>query len=450
VQTRKQTGNGNVNYVKDTIVWTALRSAKGVAPISFPKPLALIAIRIKATDQLSGVISTLNCITTSLVTAWNGSGWVANTASQWPSDLFRHVLQGPANARPEPDSQIDLTNLQAWWAYCVANGFKFNQVITSVGSVYDKLAEIAAAGRAVPTWIDGKWGVIWDRPADSIVQHFTQRNSWGFQLQRPYAQQPHGWRVSFINEDNGYTQDERIVYDDGYNASNATLFEGMQFPGVTDPDLIWKHGRFHIAQSRLRPEKFSLNAGWEHLVCTRGDRVKVTHDVVLIGLAAGRVKSVAGQVVTIDEVVTIEAGKSYAFAFRVPEDARSVVRTVDPATPPGDYTALTLVGDLSLIKRDTLFGFGIAGQEAAVYRVQGITHQKDLIATLTLVDDAPAIATADQGAIPAYDPHVSIPADPFSQPPRDLRYLEVIDGQGASVRALVRLAWQVPRFGNIA
>jgi hypothetical protein len=49
----------------------------------------------------------------------------------------------------------------------------------------------------------------------------------------------------------------------------------------------------------------------------------VTHDVLLIGLASGRVKSVVGQVVTFDEEVTIEAGKTYGMQFRVPEDARS-------------------------------------------------------------------------------------------------------------------------------
>jgi hypothetical protein len=99
----------------------------------------------------------------------------------------------------------------------VANGFKFNQVVNSTGSVYDKLFEIAVAGRAKPTFTNGRWGVDWDRSTDPIVQHFTPRNSWGFQLQRPYVQKPHGWRVSFINEDNNFTQDERIVYDDGYD-----------------------------------------------------------------------------------------------------------------------------------------------------------------------------------------------------------------------------------------
>lgn len=455
VQARKMYGDAANDKIKDELVWTAIRSIKNVAPINFPKPLALLAVRIKATDQLSGVLDTLNADCTSLVNAWRGGVWTPNLNSQYPHDLFRHVLQGPANARPQGDDKIDIEALQAWGDFCFANDFKFNQVITSAGSVYDKLADIAAAGRARVSQANGKWGVIWDQPDASIVQHFTPRNSWGFQGQKPYAQQPHGWRVPFINEANGYTQDERIVYDDGYNAGNATLFEGMQFPGITDPALIYRHGRFHIAQSRLRPEKFSLNTGWEHLICTAGDRVRVTHDVPLIGLASGRIKSIAGQVVTFDEQVTLEDGIAYGMQFRVPQDARTVDRDVDPATPGGDYKALTLLGDLSALEDAIaagsfpLFGFGVKGQESADYRVFSIGHQKDLIAVLTLVDDAPEISEADQGEIPEYDPHVTIPPDPFTLPPRDLRYQEVIDGQGAAVRALLRLTWQVPRFGRI-
>jgi hypothetical protein len=450
VRVRKVTDDSNSDKVKEKVIWTALRSIKSAPPISFPKPLCLTAIRIKATGQLNGVIDTLNGICTSLVSAFDGAAWQPNSASQSPPDLFRLVLQGPANARPVPDSQIDIGNLQEWWSYCRTKGFKFNQIVSTVGSVYDKIADIAAAGRAVPTFIDGRWGVIWDKPNDTPVQHFTPRNSWGFQGQRTYAQQPHGWRVSFVNEKNGFTADERIVYDDGYNESNASLFEGIQFPGVTDPDLIWMHGRFHIAQSRLRPEKISLNVGWEHLVCTRGDRVHVTHDVMLVGLASGRVKAVDDQTVIFDEVVTIEGGKTYGFQFRVPEDARSIQRAVDPATPEGEYSSLALLGDISLVRPGTLFGFGETDQESALYRVQSIAHQKDLIATLTLVDDAPEISIADQGAIPDYSPHVSIPPDPFTLAPQDFRYLEAVDGQGNSVRAIIRLSWTAARRGKIA
>jgi sulfur carrier protein ThiS len=421
IQVRKPTGYGEHQDVKEKIVWTALRSLKNVSPVVFSKPLALVSMRIRATEQLSGVVDTYNAVCESRVKAFNGASWVDDTESQWPADLYRHVLQGAANARPRSDAEIDITNLEEWWVYCEANGFKFNQVRATVSSVWDTLCDIAAAGRAVPTFIDGKWGVIWDRPTDPVVQHFTPRNSWGLTGERAYAQQPHGWRAKFINEENGYSDDERIVYDDGYTKDNATLFEGIEFPGVTDPELIWKHGRFHIAQSRLRPEKITISTGWEHLVCTRGDRVRVTHDVLLIGTASGRVKSVNGQVISFDEAVTIEAGKTYAFSFRIPGDARSILRAVhlfDPDThaplPPGAYTRLELNGDLSDIERGTLWGYGETDQDSAVYRVYGIAHQKDLIANLILVDDAPEISEADQGDIPAYTPNVSIPLDPLT------------------------------------
>lgn len=449
VRCRRAVGRGAEEYTRDRILWTALRSIKNEPPVDFPKPLALIALRIKATDQLSGVVDTLNCVATSLVTAWSGAEWVAETASQNPADLFRHVLQGNANARPVADELVDLDNLAAFWDYCDGKGFQFNQVRTAVAALADALDDICAAGRAVKTFIDGKWGVAWDRPDSSIVQHFTPRNSWDFQGQRAYAQKPHGWRVTFINEENGFTQDERLVFDDGYDEDNATLFEGIQFPGVTRPDLVWKHGRFHIAQSRLRPEKFSLNVGWENLLCQRTDRVRVTHDAMLVGLASGRIKAVASQVVTLDETVTIEAGKTYAFHFRVAAEARTIDRAVDEATPAGDYRELTLVGDLSGLAAGDLWGFGLTDRASGDYRVQAIRSLGDLGAALTLVDDAPAIDLADQGAIPAYVPNVTIPPDPYTLPPRDLRYAELIDGQGAAARALVHLSWQVPRFGNI-
>ncbi len=439
---------------KDEAVWTALRSFHNGSPVTFSKPLAMTALRIKATDQLNGAIQNFNGMVTSLVNAYSGSGstWTADTASQWPADLYRHVLQGNANARPVDDSIIDLENLQEWWAYCVANGWKFNQVRTQRSSVYSVLADIASAGRAVPTFIDGKWGVVWDRPDDTVVQHFTPRNSWDFSGSHPYATLPHGFRVRFIDETNGYAEDERIVYDDGYDATSATLFESIEFPGVTDPALIWRHGRFHIAQSRLRPEEITLNVGWENIVCTRGDRVRVTHDALLIGLASCRVKSVSGQVVTLDDVVTIESGKTYSVRFRHPDEmVGEFTRSVDTgATGVGETTTLTLSGDLGNVSVGLLVAFGETDLDSAVYRVKTVQHQKDLVARLTLVDDAPAVSTADQGTIPAYSPNITIPADSFTLPPQNLTWLEVIDGFGASVRALVRLTWQVPRFGQIS
>lgn len=451
VRVRRLTGEAPESTRERTyeqVIWTALRSRANTPPITFPKPLALIGLLIRASGELSGEIETISCIARALVKAWNGGAWVDDQESSNPADLYRHVLQGPFNARPVSDAEIDLTNLQAWWSYCLDKGFTYNSVISTRRSIWSVLAEIAAAGRAAPTFIDGRWGVIWDRPDDPIVQHFHPRNSWGFSASRVYARLPHGLRCRFINADNEWTDDERIVYDDGYDAGNATLFEAFEFPGVTDPELIWRHARFHIAQARLRPERIVLNVDWEHLVCQRGDRVRVAHDAALIGLGSGRVKSVDGQEVTLDEILALAEGVSYGIRLRL-ADGTFVYRTV-ATEGPVETSVLELVG---AVDDETFpgsgFTFGEAEQDSAVYRVYAIEHQQDLVARLTLVDDAPEISLADQGEIPDYDAHVTPPVDPLSFPPTDFWATEAIEGYGPSVRAVVRLSWRPVRAGHI-
>jgi len=363
------------NTVNETVAWTALRGFRNSAPIHFDKPLCVTAIRIKATSQLNGTLDTLNGTVTSLVKSWNGSSWVDNQPSRNPADLFRHALQGPANARPVPDSQIDLLALQDWSDYCRAKGWTFDHPRVTAVSVFDTLSDIAAAGRAMPVFKDGRWSVIWDEQDLPIVQMFTPRNSWGFEASREYRDLPHGWRTRFINEQKGWIEDERIVYDDGYSASNATRFEGLEFPGVTNPDLIWKHGRFHLAQLRLRPETVTLNVDFENLICTRGDRVRVAHDVMLIGLESGRVRFVdaGAQAVELDEIVILDGSKIYQIRFRL-ANGSFLLRSV-MAGSEGETNRLMLDGVGALPKAGDLFTVGEANRESAVYRVLGIEPQ---------------------------------------------------------------------------
>jgi hypothetical protein len=400
------------NNVTETIVWTALRGFRNSAPLNFDKPLCVTAIRIKATSQLNGTLDTLNGEVISLVKAWNGVSWVANQPSRNPADLFRHVLQGPANARPVPDSQVDLVALQGWHAYCVANGWTFDHPRVTTASVFDTLADIAAAGRAMTVFKDGKWSVMWDEQDTPVVQMFTPRNSWGFEGSHEYREMPHGWRVRFINSQKGWIEDERIVYDDGYSAANATRFEGLDFPGVTHPSTIWKHGRFHLAQLRLRPETYTISVDFENLACTRGDRVRVAHDVMLLGLYSGRVRLVdsAAQKVTLDERIILEGNKIYQIRFRL-ADGTFVLRSLVLGSS-GETETVTLDGTGDLPAVGDLFTLGEASRDSAVYRVLGIEPQDDVTARLTLVDDAPGIYEADTGAVPAFESNVTAPPDP--------------------------------------
>src|SRR5690625_1014531 len=357
--------------------WTVLRTITDEDPIQSRVPVAKTALRIRATDQLNGVVDQLNGIVTTLGKDWDGEAWGDDQELTNPAALIRHVLQGKANAVAMPDERIDLASLEDFHEHCVENEFTFAQARAG-GSVWEALADCAAAGRAAPAEVDGKWGVLIDRPQAVPVSHITPRNSSGFSVEKAFTELPHALRVPFVNERENYRTDERRVYRDGYDESNATLFEQMDLPGVTNPDQIWKLGRYRLAQGILQPERFTFRQDMEYLTYQRGDRARITPDVLLVGLATGRVKAVSinddGEVtgLTLDEAVPMEAGKSYGLAIR--NLGGSVTGQI--VTEAGDQNEVTFStpvpavddpmaeeGKRPAVERGDLFGFGLLGQD---------------------------------------------------------------------------------------
>jgi hypothetical protein len=449
VRVRRTTPDGSSTRTFEEVDWTALRTIRNEDPIRMTG-LAKTAVRIKATEQLKGVVDTFNGVVESIVKDWDSASqtWVERASSN-PASLYREVLQGAANARPLADSRIDLANLQDWHERCAAAGREFNMVIDFASTVLETLDDIAASGRASRAIRDGKWGVVIDEPQSVPVQHFTPRNSWGFKGEKPFADLPHAWRVRFANREKDWRQDERIVYDDGYDETTATKFEALDLPGVTDPDQVWKDGRFHIAAARLRPETYSFFVDIENIVCTKGDLVRVTHDVPLWGLGSGRVKAVqddgAGNAtgVTVDEALVMEAGKNYTARFRKSDGSSLLVNLV---TNPGEQTTLTFATPIPLNNTPAagdLAMFGEAGSESVELVVRGIEPGPDLTARLVCVDAAPAVHQADTGTIPAFDSQITLPAGTGSPAVLDIRsdeeVLLFLPGGGFAPRVRIAL-----------
>ncbi|MEG3078466.1 host specificity factor TipJ family phage tail protein [Halomonas sp. 5021] len=410
VQLRRVTSDTDDPQTSDTTVWSALRTITDDNPIQFDQPVAVTALSIKATDQLNGTVDQLTADVSSYVkSVWTGNEVITSN----PAHLYRHVLQGAANARGLSDSRIDIDGLQDWAQHCNEEGFEFNMVRDFQASVWETLADIAAAGRASPSQRDGKWGVVVDKPQPYPVQHFTPRNSWGFEAEKTFPDPPDAFRIRFSSRESQYEQDERIVYADGYNASNAEVFESLDAPGITDPAHIWKFGRFHLAQAILRPERWTLNLDFEHLVARRGSWVKITHDVLLVGLASGRIKEVLTDVdgnatgFVSDELLSMEAGTTYGVSIRTVGDAaisRELV-TVDGDNHIVDF-AVPIPAASAPMTGD-LFGFGESGKETVDALVLSIEPQSDLVARLVLIPYSPEVYDSDTGEIPAFDPGIT-------------------------------------------
>lgn len=396
----------------DIATWTALRSVRHENPVSMPG-LALTAVRIRATDQLNGNIESFNAIVQSILPSWNGSAWVERPTSN-PADLYRHVLQGSANAFAVGDSRIDFESLQNWAEWCDDNGFEYNEILSTQSSVIDQLTEISATARAAVTSVDGKWGVVQDIPVSTPTQYFTNRNSWGFTADRWLREIPHAVRVQFTNEDKGWSQDERIVFDDGYDENNATVYDVIQAPGVTNSTQAYKTGRYHIAVARLRPEIYKFTTDVENLQCTRGDVVGFVHDVPLFGLGSARVTQLLTEGdntigIVMDEEMFFDNSTEYAARFRK-EDGTSVIRLLDPISGYANAFSFEAIDTDLGPEVDNLVLIGVVDHEMVKIKIKSIEPGGDLTAVITCVDEAPGVHLADKGVIPPYSSQITLPA----------------------------------------
>jgi sulfur carrier protein ThiS len=440
--------------------------------------LARTAVRIQSTNKVNGTVDGLNALVQTITWDYERStgSWSNSRATNNPASLFVYVLMHPANAfRVTNVSQLDVANLTEWHNFCnpvpltvaagslvvgryytiktpgnttwsnvgagssnVGEGFyatgvgagsgqaiycpkyTYNNVLTNTQSVMDTLRDICAAGLASPTYVDGKWGVVIDKPRAYTTQHFTPHNSWGFESTKNLPILPHAFRVTIPDESLAYQPNELIIYNYGYAATAisgkkaAELFEQLTLPGVTNADQATRLARWHFAQIKLRPETYALNVDFEQLVCTRGDLVKVTHDVPRWGTGTGRIKSVNGTLITLTEEVFLEAGKTYTILIRTnnlnSSGAGSVIKTLAAITNTGYTGSITLTSAITgsdTVEVDNLFMLGEinkATQECVVIAVEPSTNYS---AKLTLADYSPQIYTDDLSGLLVFNANIS-------------------------------------------
>ena len=183
------------------LTWTIIRSIRySTVSTTGTKKLAM---RIKATDQLSGSISQFNCILSQPIPVWHSdtATWITQFSNN-PAYVFRWLLRDcPANPRRIDESRIDDEVIIDWAAECDAKEYCYSNTLDQATTLYPLLKDVAAAGRASFNIRNGKYSVIRDELQTTPVQVFTPRNSWGFGGNRAFPDAVHALRVQFVNEE---------------------------------------------------------------------------------------------------------------------------------------------------------------------------------------------------------------------------------------------------------
>lgn len=467
VRVGRTTADSDDSRVLDEVSLAAVRSTTYRDPTHYPLPHCLMALRIKATDQLNGVVDSLNAIAHSVLDIREGSQWVKRTTRN-PAWIFADILRGGASPRAVSDDRLDIPRLEAWAAACDAPPprnrlpggitatveeprWTCDLVIDWSTTVWEALSQVAAVGRAAPGMLDGRFSVVRDLPQDSPVQLLTPRNSWGFKGKRSFVDIPHAFRVRYVDPQRNWQQAEVMVYADGHSEDTATRFEELELLGCTRREQAWREGRYHLAVGSHRPETFELNVDVENIVCTRGDLVEVAHDVPRMGGTWARVSAVDGAegmiaTVTLDEPAVVESGKVYALRCRQADG--TVISCSLASLPAGEYSTLPLATPTPAAQAPAAGDLAVVGESDRVTArmiVKAIEPGPHLSARLILLDAAPEIHEADSGAIPSWSANLA--ADPAASPPPPVQGLRIEEENRREPQRYVNdlvLSWSLP------
>lgn len=444
VRIKRLTNDTNDDKILDKAYLTAIKSISYVNPVNFAD-ISGTAMRIKATDQLSGAIDSYNVIASTYLKGYDAANdtWVDDVISSNPADIFRYVLQSPAFAKALPDERIDLDKLAEWWVYCDSEKLTYDRVIDYDTSVDEILNDICAAGVATLSKVNNIYSVIIDNERPLIKGMVTPRNSWDYKGSIIYPDIPHALRVEFRNAEKGYETDERIVYADGYDENNAELYERLQFASCTDSELAYWYGRRYFATALLQPETHSFKMDFEHMTFNRGDRITLVNDVILVGVGQGRIKELIVNNVNnptqvlgfkVDDDLNIPTGVTN-LAVRIRDNNVSrgytyhLLENVDGVTnqfvfeTPITYSNRPAIGSLCAFVED--------GKELDLI-ITGIKPSKDQSALITAVDYAPERFNP-LVTIPDWNSNITISAD-FYKPQAPILLGEVRTDESVMIR----------------
>jgi hypothetical protein len=376
-----------------------------------PVGTALLAVTVKAQDELNGQIASLSVQPKRKLEHFNGTTWDAAAATSNPADIYVEALCGQWTAEPlDRATQIDTASIYAWSQFCVANGFTFNFVYDEQVELLDVLKQICAVGRASPALINGKAGVIIDDVKTTVSQVFTPANiiKGSFEGQATWTEDPDVIDVQFVSPLDQWQQSQRPVYADGKDSTNAHKRQSLPIIGVTDKDHAWKLTRYFMAVGRLRREKFIFSVGFEYLRCQRGDKVWLSHDAALMGLGGSRIKALVtnggGDITAVKlyDTFGMDLGVDYDISFRLADG--SVISRVTAGDGNVKDTFVFTVPILNAVspKPEVNDLCSIGGYTECL--IEGIETTEDLTARITVVPYAPGVFTAATGPIPPYTP----------------------------------------------
>ena len=419
-----------------------------VIPSDIKQKLTTMAVRVKSTDSLQGVLDEVSAVATletriydPLATGTRIDKWQTLAQTQNPASAFVYLLTNelvnPYGAKNL--SKVNWDSLGEFYDFCEGGGYsggssmKANMVIGEEIKLEEALSSVTSPFRSLWTIVDGKIRIITDKPNPYITQYFTPKNARDFNGNIVYDIQNDALRVSFVDE-TVWEDREIIVYRDPDNPTEEKIAD-LPVVAITTEEHAHFLAKYALATQSLRPEQFSFTADIESLVCVIGDRIQITTDAALIGLDTttrvlggiqDELDDTKYKYLIVDEEVFFEDGKDYGLVLRPQLDSETdgtdnnILRLNIVKPVSNVNTVLDGEGERYIFELETpvlktkiypqmLCMPGERGQETLDLIIQSIRMSDTHTAEIEGIPYSPEIYTAEQGPIPEYVNRITTP-----------------------------------------
>ena len=422
VRIKRTTAPSTSDRVHDDIVWAALRSYQPDSGDYTGQ--TRLAVRIRATGQLSGRLNRLSASVSQKIPVWNGTAWSAPQVSSNPAWLYRWYARGIKIGSSLvagiglAASRIDDDVIKLWGAWCDQKELGCNLVIDRARSHAEVLTTIAQCGRASPSWGTGRLGVVWDQAAQPVTALFTPANvvAGSFEVDYVAGKAADEIVCRYVDPDLDWQWNSvRRTVPGATTPDNSVT---LTLTGVTDREQAAAECNLQAARQVYHRRRLRWEAGAEGLAVARGDVVRLTHGLI-DGGSAGRLLGGTTTALTLSRTISLSGASDYML-LGLPDGTlhTSAVNHSDGAGTAGETDRVTLVTALPAAPDadgtsplDTLWRYYAGDAEPAKVRIVGLEPTADRRVRIEAIDEVDAYydaATADL-TVPLPSPQVRRP-----------------------------------------
>jgi hypothetical protein len=337
--------------------WSILSAYVYTGAFSRPNKV-LVALRIKATNQLNGGVPNLTWRqkrNTVYIYDPTHNGYVSKSANNpiWAAydvlhrcRLLKNINTGQMEYVVNGSKKENFIQYFDQWQDAadyadelIANQedtkekrFQFDVYFDTIQKRMEAANKAAAVGHATIIQHGTAFGIATDKPG-VMRQFFGEGRTIMSSFSGDFASlddRARSVEITYNDNQNDFKNTEFYIRSAKYNedvelqdnTAQLTLF------GVSRRSQAYREGIYLLATNERELETVTFSADINAIVVEYGDIIGVNHAVASVGVASGRIISINGNAIKLDKEITLEAGETYGIKIQLSKNDEIITREI--------------------------------------------------------------------------------------------------------------------------